>query len=196
MMFLSRPVFQQAIEFAVGGSNFPESQLHGQDHWRAVAAQGIALATELKYPPKARYMALLFGLFHDSRRVNDDYDPEHGARAAQAFKEFFSGEREALCDAVFLDQMTDALVYHDKGRNHSDPMVSLGWDADRSCLGRCGITPALSFFSIVPERLFEGFVRLGGEHSYKAPSWDALYDHAVIGNYAQSKILFTLSRQS
>ncbi|MDO8805866.1 MAG: hypothetical protein Q7R35_15715 [Elusimicrobiota bacterium] len=55
----------------------------------------------------------LFALFHDSRRLNDDHDPEHGARGAALAGEMngklFTLEKEEL--ALLLD----ACLRHTRG---------------------------------------------------------------------------------
>ncbi len=50
-----------------------DSTLHGEGHWRRVAAAGLALLLET--PAADPTVVFLFALFHDSMRVNDGHDP-------------------------------------------------------------------------------------------------------------------------
>ena len=54
--------------------------LHGVEHWLAVEAAGVEIASELDADTE---IASIFGLIHDCRRQSSDADPEHGARAAE-----------------------------------------------------------------------------------------------------------------
>jgi len=80
-----------------------------------------------------------FAVLHDSRRVNEVTDPEHGPRAAE-----FAGK---LRGTVFdLDDREFDLLYracegHTHERNHPDVTIQTCWDSDRLDLGRVGITP-------------------------------------------------------
>ena len=56
----------------------PET-IHGLDHWEQVEHNGLLLAKKTGADPT---IIKLFALFHDSRRIDDGYDPEHGPRAA------------------------------------------------------------------------------------------------------------------
>ena len=62
-------------------SQFPDhlSHIHGPDHWARVEANGLMLAQKTGADP---VVVRLFSLFHDSRRENDDHDPDHGRRGA------------------------------------------------------------------------------------------------------------------
>lgn len=167
-------VFTEALNFAVTGCQFAHSQLHGEDHWRAVAAQGIWLAREIGADRQTREAALLFGLFHDCRRINDGWDPEHGARAAAAL-DTFARHYETGLPQDLHDRLHLSLTRHDMGETSSDAITALGWDADRSCLGRVGVLPEFTYFSLVPENRFDRFVDLGTQMSAEAPTWGELF---------------------
>mgnify|MGYP001988907956 CR=1 FL=1 len=53
--------------------------IHGPSHWARVRAMGLELAHVTGADP---VVVELFAWFHDSRRFNDENDPEHGDRAA------------------------------------------------------------------------------------------------------------------
>src|SRR3954447_347398 len=77
------PALVAAVRAAAANVN---SRIHGERHWRAVAWIGLHLARET--PGADPVLALLFGLFHDARRENDGWDPEHGLRGAELALEF------------------------------------------------------------------------------------------------------------
>src|SRR5205814_1413443 len=72
----------------------------------------------------------LFALFHDSRRVNEDQDDDHGLR----------GELVHLDDDRF-ELLFEACRLHTDGLTTGERTLLACWDADRLDLGRVGITP-------------------------------------------------------
>jgi len=128
----------------------------------------------------------VFGAVHDCRRMNDDHDPEHGQRAADWLDA--SGWMDRLDLAALAPTMRHALVWHDKGVTLANPppiaglwpVAALGWDADRSLLGRVGIRPNAAYFSLAPDAgLFRAMVERG-EHVADAPAcWTALAARAL-----------------
>src|SRR4051812_16754999 len=56
------------------------SKLHGPRHWLRVKALGAQLCRET--PGADDHVVALFAALHDTQRVNDGHDPEHGRRAA------------------------------------------------------------------------------------------------------------------
>lgn len=115
--------------------------VHGPDHWRRVERNAPIFASQSgAIVPVIR----LFALFHDSRRQNDNYDPEHGARGA-ALATSFRGKLFDLPDGHF-DLLLYACVNHTIGRHHEDLTIATCWDADRLDLGRVGIIPDPTYF--------------------------------------------------
>lgn len=92
------------------------------------------------HPDADPLLVLLFALFHDSMRISDGQDPDHGARAAMLVREL----REHLPYTI-TDTQVDTLVYacneHTFGGLSSDPTVAVCWDADRLNLWWVGIHP-------------------------------------------------------
>jgi uncharacterized protein len=126
------------IDAVLARSTGKHSYFHGEDHWRRVAAAGHAL---LKDTPAADpLLVFLFALFHDSMRLTDGHDPDHGPRAAVLVQEV----RDHLPPRI-TDAQIDTLVYacneHTFGGISSDPTVAVCWDADRLNLWRVGIRP-------------------------------------------------------
>ena len=144
-----------------------DSEWHGDQHWRCVAATGLALADDLRGAD--RELVCLFGLLHDSRRENDHVDPEHGPRAAAFARELHeagvivlgSDRIELLCHAIDL---------HTRGRVSENTTVGACWDADRLHLPRVGIEPDPTLFSTT---LAHGPGRLRASAALRAapPSW-------------------------
>ncbi|MBN1284634.1 MAG: hypothetical protein JXB47_04480 [Anaerolineae bacterium] len=89
----------------------------------------------------------LFAFLHDSKRVSNSRDPEHGARAA-AFARSLRGTLITL-DAADFELLAYACAYHTAGLTEADVTVQTCWDADRLDLGRCDIIPQ-------PDRLCTG----------------------------------------
>ena len=85
------------VEVVLARAWRPESAIHGDEHWRCVAATGMALAPAVGEVDPA--LVFCFGLIHDTRRLTDSVEPEHGARAA-AFAVELRDEGLLLLDDV------------------------------------------------------------------------------------------------
>jgi uncharacterized protein len=115
--------------------------IHGVSHWARVRQNGLHLS---KITGANTAVVELFAFLHDSCRLNDGYDPDHGARAA-VFAQSLHGSVFTL-SAQDLEVLVIACQGHTHGRTSDDVTVQTCWDADRLDLGRVGIRP-------VPERL-------------------------------------------
>jgi uncharacterized protein len=115
--------------------------IHGAPHWSRVLENGLRLAEITG--AKANVIEL-FAFLHDSRRLNDNYDPDHGLRAAE-FARSLAGSAFEL-DPADLELLVTACRDHSDGLSQGDLTVLTCWDADRLDLGRVGIKP-------VPDRL-------------------------------------------
>jgi uncharacterized protein len=109
---------------------------HGVAHWARVLENGLRLAGETGANVE---VVRLFALFHDSRRVNEATDPEHGARGAE-YARSLRGRLFQLPDPEF-QLLHRACSGHTHERTHPDATIQTCWDADRLDLGRVGITP-------------------------------------------------------
>ena len=141
------------------------SQIHGERHWRTVGANGLWLAGSV--PEADTHVVLLFALLHDTMRLNDARDPEHGPRAAAFAVELHEEGLLAVTD-VQLDLLHHACFEHADGTVSDDPTVGVCWDADRLDLPRVGITPRPDLFSTAA-------ARTGGHPSGEPPEWLELY---------------------
>ena len=100
--------------------------IHGSPHWSRVLENGRRLSETTG----ARLEVVeLFAFLHDSRRLNDGFDPGHGARAAR-FAESLQGTLFELAPD-HLDLLTVACRGHSDGMMEGDPTVLTCWDADR-----------------------------------------------------------------
>lgn len=114
----------------------PLSGDHGVAHWARVLENGLRLAEETGANVE---VVSLFAVLHDSRRISEVADPQHGPRAA----EFSVKLRGTVLD---LDDQKFRLLYracegHTHERNHPDVTIQTCWDSDRLDLGRVGIMP-------------------------------------------------------
>ena len=109
---------------------------HGIAHWARVLENGLRLAEETGASVE---VVSLFAVLHDSRRVNEHTDPDHGPRAAE-FARTLWGWLFDLPDHEF-GLLHRACHGHTHERTHPDVTIQTCWDADRLDLGRVGVTP-------------------------------------------------------
>lgn len=115
--------------------------VHGLDHWNQVEYNGLLLAKETGADST---VVRLFALFHDSCRVDDGFDPEHGPRGA-ALVEKLRGKLFDIDDQRF-DWLYHACKYHTHEITSGIVTVDTCYDADRLDLGRVNIPP-------IPEKM-------------------------------------------
>ena len=114
----------------------PWDGFHGVAHWARVLENGFRLAGETGANVE---VVRLFAVLHDSRRINEFTDPDHGPRAAE-FARTLRGRLFDLPEPEFL-RLHRACAGHTHERTHPDVTIQTCWDADRLDLGRVGITP-------------------------------------------------------
>ncbi len=110
--------------------------IHGAAHWGRVLENGLYLASQNGADV---HVVALFAVLHDSRRVNDHWDPGHGRRGAELAAQL-RDDLFRLTDAQF-DRLYHACKEHTAGKTEGDLTVRTCWDADRLDLGRVGIWP-------------------------------------------------------
>ena len=81
----------------------------------------------------------LFAVFHDSRRINEGVDTDHGRRGAELAAEM-RGDLFDLADDEFA-LLRFACAHHTDGLVDADITIQTCWDADRLDLGRVGTMP-------------------------------------------------------
>jgi uncharacterized protein len=114
----------------------PVAGYHGVSHWARVFENGFRLSEETGANVE---VVSLFAVYHDSKRVNESTDPEHGQRGAD-FAAEHRGQLFDLADHEF-NLLYRACAGHTHERTHPDITIQTCWDSDRLDLGRVGITP-------------------------------------------------------
>jgi len=130
---------------ATGGFALGLGSLHGPDHWQRVERNALLIAP---HSGANILVVRLFAVLHDSMRLGEGHDPEHGQRAADWARELREARRFDffLSDAQF-SILQQACIEHDKGLVSQDPTIGTCWDADRLDLLRVGIAPAARLMS-------------------------------------------------
>ena len=114
----------------------PLDGLHGEAHWRRVYDNGQRLAEQTSADAR---IVELFAYHHDSRRLGDGWDRDHGRRAAELIRSL-NDDLLALSEDD-LDTLVYACTYHTDGLVEANVTVQTCWDADRLDLGRIGVRP-------------------------------------------------------
>ena len=109
---------------------------HGVAHWARVLENGLRIAQETGACVE---VVQLFAVFHDSRRVNESIDPDHGQRGADLAGELRASLLDLPDDKFEL--LHRACAGHTHERTHPDITIQTCWDSDRLDLGRVGIVP-------------------------------------------------------
>ena len=140
--------------------------IHGASHWVRVRQNGLHLS---KITGANTVVVELFAFLHDSCRLNDGHDPDHGARAA-VFAQSLHGSVFTL-PAQDLEVLVQACQGHTHSRTSDDVTVQTCWDADRLDLGRVGIRP-------LAERLCTDAARdpVLIEWAYQRSVWNVQWD--------------------
>ena len=114
--------------------------IHGVYHWHRVYKNALQLARY--YNIKSRVF-MLFALFHDSRRENDNIDPQHGKRGgkyARVLQHKISALKELnISDFDLLEYACSSHTKTDYQHTLADNLIAnICWDADRLDIGRVG----------------------------------------------------------
>ncbi|MCR9115530.1 MAG: hypothetical protein NXI22_01110 [bacterium] len=134
---------------------------HGVAHWARVLENGVRLANETGANVE---VVSLFAVLHDSRRVNERTDPEHGPRAAK-----FAGELRG--NLIQLEPAAFELLFracqgHTHERTHPDVTIQTCWDSDRLDLGRVGVMPHPSRLCTEPAKRRDMILWADGRASF------------------------------
>ncbi|MGD9646588.1 MAG: hypothetical protein AB7U73_12810 [Pirellulales bacterium] len=112
--------------------------IHGIAHWGRVLENGLQLAAQTGADSM---VVVLFAIFHDACRLNEDWDLDHGLRGARLGHQM-RASLPALSDRQF-DLLYESCRLHTDGLIDGDVTLQTCWDADRLDLGRVGISPSL-----------------------------------------------------
>ena len=110
---------------------------HGISHWARVYDIGMKLA---EFTGANKQVIQLFSLFHDSRRHNENLDPQHGPRGAELARQLRETHLSSLKKEEF-ELLHTACSHHTDASSHEDITVQTCFDADRLDLARVGIIP-------------------------------------------------------
>jgi uncharacterized protein len=107
--------------------------IHGPDHWQRVEALGLRLGES---SGADLTVVRLFALLHDSCRLNDGDDLDHGLRAVEMLDRIAA--RIFALDGDRFDLLKQAIRLHTSGLTAEDPTIGTCWDSDRLDIGRVG----------------------------------------------------------
>lgn len=108
--------------------------IHGIAHWGRVFINATMLASNNGGDVG---VAKLFAILHDSKRLNDHDDPDHGPRAAEFARKI---NRPFLhLSRARLEVLCEACEGHTSTIFSGNPTVQACWDADRLDLARPGV---------------------------------------------------------
>jgi uncharacterized protein len=164
------PDLRKLLDAVFAGSTSRQSFLHGEGHWKCVAWTGLQLCQAI--PEVDCGVVFLFGLFHDTQRLNDGHDPDHGRRAGKYLRQLH-GEVFRLRETR-LDLLTQACNAHADGLTTTDPTIGACWDADRLNLWRVGTKPSPKFLSTAPAKRTDAIAR-AEKFEGQRMTWEAIY---------------------
>lgn len=125
--------------------NVLQSRVHGLDHWFRVWKNAQMLIGQARADLE---VIGLYALFHDSMRLNDGSDPDHGLRGFKLWERLHQLHgREGFLDHRQKELFFEACTEHSNGFRSIDPTIAMCWDADRLDLHRKGIWPDSRFMS-------------------------------------------------
>jgi uncharacterized protein len=108
----------------------PICGVHGVSHWARVLENGLRLGETTG----ARIEVVrLFAVFHDSKRISEGSDSDHGRRGAE-FAARLRGRLFDLPDDDFK-LLHRACSGHTDERTHPDVTIQTCWDADSARFG-------------------------------------------------------------
>lgn len=128
---------------------------HGFTHWRRVFTNFAMLVSMYGLKGYLNEAGVIFAAYHDSKRINEDYDEWHGPRAAQYLKSIGGDKLNECGGRVFSPDMVAAAVTASEHHTTIMPatfedtigsvsedtkwVVALAADADRLDYGRLGL---------------------------------------------------------
>lgn len=124
------------------------TEIHGAPHWARVRENGLRLA---RVTGAQSRVVEAFAFVHDSCRINDNADPEHGLRAAE-FSRQLVRRGKLLLGREELELLVRACEGHSSGLTVEEITVMTCWDADRLDLGRVGIKPNARYLCTEPAK--------------------------------------------
>jgi hypothetical protein len=124
------------------------SRLHGPEHWRQVAQVGGMLG--VAGVPVDLGVLVAFAALHDTQRLTDGEDPEHGPRAAAVAGRLRDDGYLDWLDGDQFAALHEAVATHTSAERSDHITISACFDADRLTLWRIGVCPAPTLLSSGP----------------------------------------------
>jgi len=135
---------EELKEYLISNFLLGSDSLHGPLHWESVLRNGLLIASKNKNIDQE--VITLFSYIHDSRRVDEYIDINHGERAANSLEYLeklgLLNLRKNQKELLYL-----AIKHHNEGEISTDLTIGACWDSDRLELDRVGILPSIKFFS-------------------------------------------------
>jgi uncharacterized protein len=159
---MSSDIFGKLIAYAQSVFSCGESSIHGLTHWNHVddSAQLICQNSDSDLA-----VVRFFAFLHDSCRLDDGADLDHGPRAADSLVALPS--ELVVLDTDQMGLLEYAIRHHTDGRTSDDLTIGACWDSDRLDLGRVGMIPDAVYMSTEPGR---EIARLGSKAIYRQKS--------------------------
>lgn len=117
--------------------------IHGFPHWARVIDNGLLLADEYALN---KNILIIFALFHDIKRVRDEYDFEHGLRGGDFL--LLNRKHINLTDTE-INTAYLACKGHTEIKHSNDLNIAMCWDADRLDLMRVGLQPQSPYLNLL-----------------------------------------------
>lgn len=117
----------------------PDDSIHGVNHWLQVLKHGLNI---IKTNGGDEIVVLLFALFHDCCRINEESDPDHGFRALEYINKLEFNITDEQKELLYF-----AISNHNMNIISTDPTIGACWDADRLDLVRVGEVLSIDYFS-------------------------------------------------
>jgi len=132
------------LEEIISQFKLSKESIHGPRHWKKVHENCLRLGIETEGCDIK--VCNLFAILHDSKRVDEDEDPDHGKRACNYVVELYEQKKLDVSEEQ-LYKLKWACEFHNDGLTHNDPTIGVCWDADRLDLRRVGVLPDIDFLS-------------------------------------------------
>lgn len=172
---------KEVIHKVIDEFNFDiEKSVHGLQHWTHVIRNGLLLSDLTGANKK---IIIAFAIFHDSKRVNENLDPEHGKRGAKNLLKYKS---QLNLNKIELEKALYACEHHTSLKTTMDIDISTFLDADRLDLMRVFTYPDRRYLSnskIITDEMIENLS--------EAAECDIEYDFykTLLSDYKNRKII-------
>jgi uncharacterized protein len=172
---INRATLHRLLNATLSRATHQNSMLHGEAHWRAVAWTYLELLPEVAGADPV--VGVLFGLLHDSQRLDDGFDPQHGPRASR-FAEELAAENLLPLGQERKVKLIRVVHDHTGARPTADPTIGLCFDSDRLNLWRIGVRPEPSHLSTAIAKAAGVIERHESLPGQKIP-WDEIFSRCL-----------------